>query len=181
MLSLLPASVPNSLTDIPEDTAGATRATLNAMVSFARSAKKDVGINTLAKQIIASAPGRANQKNYYDFIRVLQHFVRDCIRYVPDPQGLEWVQSPQRTLEIRSGDCDDKATLLGALLATVNIPAQFMAVGYGGQDAPYSHVFVQAKYNRNWIPLETIMDGWEPGRVPESSSKRISRWMTANI
>lgn len=181
MLSLLPSAPLSDFADIPGDTVGATKATLDAMVRMVRGSKKDMGVNTLARQLLANARGRANQKNYYDFIRCLQHFVRDCIRYVPDPKDMEMVQTPQRTLDIRTGDCDDKATLLAALLTSINIPTRFVAVGYTAPDAPYSHVFVEAKYGANWLPLETIMDGWEPGRLPQSSTKKISRYMFAYV
>jgi transglutaminase-like putative cysteine protease len=164
VLSLYPAVVPSTLQDLPDGVDGIV-ATLNAMVRMTRVYKKDVGIITLARQLIDQAPGSANAKNYSDFVCLLQHFVRDQIRYVRDPHnGPEMVQTPPRTLQIRTGDCDDKSVLLAALLASIGLPTRFTAVGFN--DGPLSHVLPEVKLAAKWIPLETILDGVEPGWFP---------------
>lgn len=137
--------------------------------------KKDIGIVTLARQLIETVPGTANGKNYRDFVRALQHFVRDQIRYVPDVDGVETLQTPTRTLQIRTGDCDDKSTLLAALLASIGLATRFIALGFKG--GPYSHVMVQVKLGTRWIPLETIVDEKEPGWFPD----HVTRWMVVRI
>lgn len=106
-------------------------------------------------------------KAYPREIDALQRFVRDQIGYVKDPVGLELVQSPQRTLEIARGDCDDKSTLLAALLMATGKPARFVALGFKG--GPFSHVLVEVKSGPRWVPLETILPdktvGWYPPNV----------------
>jgi transglutaminase-like putative cysteine protease len=179
MLSLVPGSVPHSIGELPDDSVAATRETLGHMVRLARQYKKDIGIVTLARQLIEGAPGRANQKNYADFIRILQNFVRDKIRYVQDIKNIETIQTPTRTLEIRTGDCDDKSLLLAALLESIGIPARFLALGYNGEN--YSHVIVEARLGQRWLPLECIADDRGPGWFPESAAKRVTRWMPAHV
>lgn len=169
-LSFYPASVPSQLSDLPAGVDG-IKATLKQMVRFARQYKKDPGIMTLARQLCDHLP----DKDYGAEMTCLQHFVRDQIRYVRDIHEVETLQTPIRTLEIRSGDCDDKSTLLAALLASVGFPTRFVAVGF--KDGPYSHVLAEAQLGTRWIPLETIVAGREPGWFPEG----VTRQMLAHV
>ena len=128
-------------------------------------------VRTKALDIVRSLPTR----NWMAEIRALQEFVRDSIRYVRDPVDIELVQTPEQTLEIGQGDCDDKATLLAALLHSIGHPARFVAVGFDGTGNGFSHVLVETKVSssgsdpRDWMPLETILPdkpaGWYPPGV----------------
>lgn len=177
-MSLYPAVAPSSLQGIPPGIDG-TRATLKAMVRYARSGQKDVGVITLARNLLKSA-GIA-EKDWRGEMTALQHFARDQIRYTRDPENAEMVQTPARTLDIQTGDCDDKATLLAALLGSVGFPTRFVAVGFRG--GPYSHVLVEARLGTRWIPLETIIAGKEPGWFPGSDpgSPPVTRQMVAHV
>ena len=79
-------------------------------------------------------------------------YVRDNIRYVRDINQCETVQSPEVTLQIGAGDCDDKATLLAALLMAVGNDCRFVACDQG---QGYSHVWTQCLLGDKWIDLET--------------------------
>lgn len=174
-LSLIPAAVPARLAGLPEGEAG-IKATLRYMVAYVRTYKKDVGIITLARQLLDGAPGSANGKNFSDFVTLLQHFVRDKIRYVRDPHnGPEMVQTPIRTLDIRTGDCDDKATLLAALLASIGLATRFVAIGLNS--GPLSHVLAEVRLGNAWVPLETILDDKEPGWFPDN----VTTYMVAHV
>lgn len=155
------------------DGVDSVRATLAAMVKFARQYKKDIGIVDLSRKLITEPE---KLKKLPDQIRRLQRFVRDKILYVKDPHdGPEMVQTPKRTLQISTGDCDDKATLLASLLASIGVATRFKAVGF--KDGPYTHVLVQARVGRNWIDLETILDGVEAGWGPPD----LTRTMYAHV
>lgn len=170
-MSLYPAEVPHLIEGLPSGVDG-VRATLAAMVKLARKYKSDIGILQLSRELIRSIP----QGNPMGRITALQHFVRDRINYVPDPHdGPEMIQTPKQVLVSGTGDCDDKATLLSALLASVGFPTRFVAVGVDG--GPYSHVLVQVKLGTRWIPLETILDGVEPGWFPPDAT----RFMVAHV
>lgn len=141
------------------------------MVKIARQYKRDVGIISLARRLTDHLP----EKDFTGEITALQHFVRDEIRYVRDPEGVEMVQTPPRTLEIRAGDCDDKSVLLASLLGSMGFKTLFMAVGLNGQ--PYSHVLVQVLLGTRKISLETIIAGIEPGWAPPD----ITSFMVAHV
>lgn len=151
-----------------------TRATLRHMANFAQASLRhpDQIIRGLALQLTAQCPPSNQRGGYMAQMRCLHAFVRDAIRYVSDPDEFELVQSPEKTLEYRAGDCDDKATLLAALLKSLAHPARFVAIGRNGE--PFSHVLVETKVKntglemRDWCPLETIIPvepGWYPGDV----------------
>ena len=82
-------------------------------------------------------------------------------------RGLETLATPCRTLEIQTGDCDDQAAAIAAVLTTLGFPVRFVAVGFApGQ---FSHVFAEARLGNQWVPLETTVDaayiGWYPPGV----------------
>jgi transglutaminase-like putative cysteine protease len=145
-------------------------ATLKHMRDFVHDAVKDPDqvIRNQALSLVGSLPAR----KWFAEIEALHAFVKDRVRYVRDPDGYELVQTPEKTLENRQGDCDDKSTLLAALLKSIGHPARFIAVGLDGGDL--SHVLVQTKVDstgvdkNDWMSLETIIDrppGWFPSGV----------------
>lgn len=166
-----PSPIPYRLEGLPSGV-DAVRKTLKAMVNYAKQGQRDVGIITLARQIIAArVPHSGTSKDYGAQLQALQNWTRDQIRYVRDPVGAEMVQTPTRTVEIRAGDCDDKATLLAALLMSVGFPCRFVAIGVRGGD--FSHVLVEAKLGTRWIPCETIVKGVGPGWYPPDATARM--------
>lgn len=109
------------------------------------------GLRTAALNIIGS-------DGFVQQVRDVQSWVQDNVRYVLDPTdsdgGVELVQTPQVTLQVLAGDCDDQATLVAALLSVTGHPCRFIAVGFNGQ--PLSHVLTQTKIGNSWCGVETI-------------------------
>lgn len=93
--------------------------------------------------------------DYAGEARELFHFARDNIRYLQDVRDVETVQTPDVTLQFRTGDCDDKSLLLAALLESIGHPARFCAVAYAAP-GEFEHVFVETKIGTVWIPCETV-------------------------
>ena len=161
-MSLYPTPRPMALGLIPGGAEG-TKATLQAMVKLARSFKRDAGIMQLARELVRGLP----QYDRVGEIKALHAFVRDHIRYTNDPSGVELLQTPRATLEMGTGDCDDKSTLLAALLLSIDRPARFVALGFKPFSA-YQHVLVETRNGKGWMPLETIKNveaGWGPKGV----------------
>ena len=147
------------------DGADGVAATLRIMRTAANESLTDDPSGTiilLVRELFAPVP----ERSWADEICILHEFVRDHIRYTLDPDELEMIQTPLKTLEIQQGDCDDKSTLLAAMLKAGGHPARFCAVGMNGE--MFSHVLVEAKHGDDWVPLETILDvpvGWEPPNI----------------
>ena len=62
-------------------------------------------------------------------IKALFEWVQRNIRYTKDPFRVEVLHSPRRMLELRAGDCDDMAILLGAMLLSVGHPVRLVVTG----------------------------------------------------
>lgn len=133
--------------------------TLKVMSRMVRDGKKTLPVRNRAIAITQ----HCQQKDYACEVQTLHSFVRDQIRYVQDITNVETVQEPQKTLEIFAGDCDDKATLLAAMLESIGHPTRFVAIGF--EPGIFSHVYVESKIGAGWIPLETtepVPVGWQP-------------------
>lgn len=133
--------------------------TLRIMSRFVRDGKKNFAVINKARSLVSNC----SQKDYVCEAIALHRFVRDSIRYVQDPNGVELVQEPQKTLEFGTGDCDDKATLLAAMLEAIGHPTRFRVVGT--EPGVFSHVYVETKIGQHWIAAETtepVELGWQP-------------------
>lgn len=156
---LLRAQAPQALFSISDGPRG-TRQTLRLMAQLVREATRNTpAIRNRAADLVAFVPGQG----FREQARLLFQFVRDQIRYLGDVNGVETIQAPDVTLSLGYGDCDDKATLLAALLESIGHPARFVAVGFGAP-GEFDHVFLETKIGSDWIPMETTVDdapmGW---------------------
>lgn len=154
-----------ALLAIPEGAAG-VRATLKLMRGMVHAAKRDYSTRALSLELV----GHLKQKDFLGEVKALHYFVQNKIRYVKDIRGIETLQTPEKTLEIGQGDCDDKSTLLAALLEVLDHPARLVAVGF--YPSQFSHVYVEAKVGRSWIPLETT-EPWPAGKGPKGVRARM--------
>jgi transglutaminase-like putative cysteine protease len=101
---------------------------------------------------------------------VIHQFVRDKIRYTKDVVGVETIQSPDMTLKLRTGDCDDKSILIASLLLSIGHPCRFVVVG--PEKNVYSHVYVETKIGNKWLPVETT-EPWNMGEIRKPSISRL--------
>jgi Transglutaminase-like superfamily len=163
---------------------GGVRRTLRLMVDVASTFKTDLHVRTLAVclvggRVVTLVDGRqvryplCRPKDYVAELRCLHAFVRDCVRYVRDIEGVETLQTPVQTLNVLAGDCDDKAMLFNALAGSIGFQTRFAAIGVRGE--PFSHVMAQALLESwgQFVNAETILTdppvelGWEPPDATE--------------
>lgn len=172
-----PVTRESVLGSIPEGIEG-TKATLRIMRDFVRASVRNPA--QVVRQKAESLVGGLPPRQWFQEIRALHEFVRDEIRYLRDPVGIERVATPEATLEIAQGDCDDKATLLAALLDSIGHPSRFVAVAFDSNG--FSHVLVETKIahtgndRKDWLPLETIIDrpaGWFPQGVTNAYRLKV--------
>jgi transglutaminase-like putative cysteine protease len=94
----------------------------------------------------------------------LYDYVRDCIRYVKDISGVETLATPDKTLVMQVGDCDDQSVLLATMLEAVGYPTRFIVAGYN-EPGVFEHVYLEALVGDEWIamdPTEQEVLGWSP-------------------
>ena len=145
--------------------------TLGKMGALALQDAADWRIRHLA--VAALREAGAAWKDKRAEVAALYDFVATHVDYRADPIHLEWVQRPLYTLVSGAGDCDDIATLLAALFASVGIPFRYRTVGETpeGQD----HVQVEAAIGDgpgDWISVDPVLipeGGLLGARVPGSA------------
>jgi len=143
---------------IADGTAGIFQ-TVRVMRSMVEAAKSDPAIMQAATNVVFLAP----ELDQFSEAEALFLYVRDYVRYMRDPVGLESVAYPATTLQRMVGDCDDQSTLLAALFEAVGYPTRFVIAGY--QRREYEHVFVEVFVNGQWFtcdPTEKHGFGWAP-------------------
>lgn len=127
---------------------------INVMISYVRHFSGDPGVVEQARAVVMSCPVRDQKCEAL----AIHEFVRDRVRFVPDPTDKEVIATPALMLEnIRSqgrtsGDCDEISTLEASLLSAVGIPARFR---FGGEGLELTHVWVQAEVEGTWFDLES--------------------------
>lgn len=135
------------------------------MRDFVRASVRDprMRIRNKVIEITAGVPS----KDFGAEISTIYEWVRENIRFIKDPVGVETVASPVRTLDLGAGDCDDQAVLLASLLINAGHPVRFVAVGF--QPGIFSHVFTETRIGGHWVPLETTVPmayiGWKPPNI----------------
>jgi transglutaminase-like putative cysteine protease len=151
------------LGQIPKGYPG-TRRTVEHMRALIRAGVKDFYVRQKAIDILLEK--RVPPKSYLGEIRALFEWVQANIRYTKDPFRLELLHSARRMLELRAGDCDDVAILLGALLEAVGHPVRLVLIGPDPRRPRlFSHVYVEVHHRGRWIPVDATMPhpmGWAP-------------------
>lgn len=174
-LSETKKTLPARLTTIPDGTAGIAE-TLQWMARFAKAGRVNPFVSQVAREALIEAG--VNQKAWPEYVRAIGNFVRDRIMFVRDPVRVERVQTPEATLKLKTGDCDDKSTLVAAMLESVGIPTRFVAIGKTPLSG-FSHVYVEAQiYAKGgvprWISVETT-EPWPIGQSPKNYARRMVR------
>lgn len=158
-MSLYPRPLPSTLAAIPSGIRG-VKATLQAMVRLTRAGRRDVGVIQLARQIVQPVPARDGRGE----VQALFTWVKLNIRYVADPRNVETISTPQATLAMRAGDCDDMSVLLASLLEATGKATRFIALAFGEEG--YSHVLLETKLRESWVALDPTVPsaviGWKP-------------------
>lgn len=158
-------SFPTRLAAIPDGVPG-IKVTLEVMRKLAREASDHPSFVQLTRELV----GGVKQKDFVGEARRVHEFVRDRIRYLKDPLGMEWVQTPVVTLNVRQGDCDDKATLAAAMLRALGHPSRFVVIGFAPHR--YSHVYLETKIGHHWVGMETT-EPWPLGKVPANAITKM--------
>lgn len=93
------------------------------------------------------------------------HFVRDWLRYARElPETIADLGALTR---VPVGDCDDMVTVLAALLYRLGYPWAHQRFAIGHKGSHPSHVWLEVRGQRGWIPLDPATFRIEPGRSPE--------------
>jgi transglutaminase-like putative cysteine protease len=134
------------------------------MAALALDGSKDITVRTLAMNLTSGAL----QKDYRTEACLCLGYCRDQVRYVQDIRTVEVLQTPNATLRLNGGDCDDKATLLAAMLGSIGHRVRFIAISF--TPGQYSHVWVQDFVEGKWLDLEPTEPVPCGARIPDSAA-----------
>src|SRR3990167_6490624 len=128
--------------------------TLHAMKLLALRGRTDLTIRRMVERICADVA----EGDYASEVLAIYYFVKQRVRYMNDPDGVELLKAPLKTLETRSGDCDDIATLLATMLMSAGKAVRF-AVGSFSSDRGrpvWSHVYVEVLTPHGVIVIDPV-------------------------
>lgn len=155
--------------EIPPGARG-TKSTLKLMRRLVIDAKRRYNIRKLTLSIVKN---NAN-KDYIGEVKSIHRWVKNNIRYVKDIRGIETLQTPEKTVEIGQGDCDDHAILVATMLEVIGHPARLKAIGFMANT--FQHVYTEtklgAKTKNMWIAVETT-EPWPLGKAPENPTEKM--------
>lgn len=137
--------------------------TVAAMRQLIESAKERWEFVQFSRNLVKHHEGH----DFLSEINTIFEYVRDRIRYVRDPFGIELVQSPMRTIQTGFGDCDDKTVLFCALCEAIGHRTRIVLEDTSGRS--WTHVRADVFYKGKWIPAdctpETKWLGWQSKNV----------------
>ena len=147
-----------------------TEQTLRRMAEFVRRDARDLELRKVAARVVAGCPGH----DFEGEVKALFEYVRDRITYRRDPVSAEMVQDARGTLAAGVGDCDDKATLLSTLLATLGHRSRFRVLAFREtQPVNWQHVLLEVELRgRGWIPLDPTPERSQLGQRAKSKMSR---------
>src|SRR5262249_56243905 len=111
---------------IPKGYRGTAR-TVAHIARLIRAGAKDFYVRQKAIDVLMARG--VPPKDYLGEIDALFQFVQQRVRYTKDPLRLELLHAARRMLDLRAGDCDDMAILLGAMLEAIGHPVRLVITG----------------------------------------------------
>ena len=115
-------------------------------------------VRSLALEIIRNSESRV--ESIFDF-------VKQNVRYVPDPNQTELFIHPKRMVSLyrqgsAAGDCDDHSLFTASLLCSIGHETRILILDIQGEG--YDHAIAQVFTDNNWLNLDTTSKfplGWE--------------------
>lgn len=135
---------------IPSGASG-TDATLRTIGRLVTESQNRPVVRIVALSILERA--NVDTRDLYQVMRALWEWTRRTIRYIRDPRDVETVQSPEITLHLKAGDCDDHAALMAAFAVNLGIPTGFVTIGLNADTQ--SHIYPEFFVNGRWIAGDT--------------------------
>ena len=109
----------------------------------------------------------------------LADHVKRNVRYTLDTYGIDTYRTPDRTLDLAMGDCDDMTALAGAALQAVGYPVRIKVIQMRGQDS-FHHIYLLAGLPpanpTRWLavdPTQPFGCGWEPEGIVREKVYKI--------
>jgi transglutaminase-like putative cysteine protease len=151
---------------VPDGDAGIT-ATVRQMEKLVHGPK---GVRSWVVRQAAVEAVRGVERGQPEIDSVFE-WVRDNIEFRGEYGEL--LQSPEATINLQAGDCDDQSTLIAALLSSLGFETRFRTLAMREDPGEYSHVYAEVRDKRSgeWTPLDTTVQGSFPGWQPDGVAR----------
>lgn len=151
--------------------------TLVWMARLAQKGQYDSRLRLLAEKITANI----FEHDYLSEYMAILNWVRVNVRYSRDPRTIEQLKEPHVIVETGTGDCDDMAVLIAALIGQIGGRVRFVAGAMkGAKKLPsgrpvLSHVWAEAfdPSSKCWVVLDPV-----PGRKVHQMLGRVIHTIT---
>ena len=98
---------------------------VNKLEDFKKFVLSNDKIIKLTADIIIS---KSCEQSKVCYAKALYYFVRDNLKYIPDPVGFDYIENPKEVLKVGGGDCESGSLLLASLLEAIGINVQFVFI-----------------------------------------------------
>jgi len=114
-------------------------------------------------------------RNWLGEVTQIANRITANVRYTLDTFGIDTYRTPQRTLQLAMGDCDDMAALGGAVLQAVGYPIMIKVIRMEGQP-DFHHIYLVVGLPphdpEQWIAFDTTQAenpvGYEAAGIEDS-------------
>ena len=129
---------------------------------------RDPAVYSLAREVLNRKCGGdwcVKQKDHWGEAVALFNEVKGKVRYTWDPLDYDAFQRPRKTLALRTGDCDDMVSLLGAMCRSIGLQVRSRIIQTTGE-ATWNHIYllVHIPEANAWRPMDLTVQkppGWE--------------------
>lgn len=144
---------------------------------------RDPSIRALALDLVRGTPQHGNESELAEVSRVFW-FVKKNIEYRQDPYQHDLYSTAARTIQVRSGDCDDHSILTDALLGNLGyVPGAKVISPDGSNWHIYAITSLFPRHNpqaptARYIALDSTQPPSFPGWEPSSKFRKFERVVT---
>lgn len=144
---------------------------------------RDPSVRALALDLVRGTPQHGNESELAELSRVFW-FVKNNVEYRQDPHLYDLYSTAARTIQVKSGDCDDHVILVDALIGNLGyIPGAKIISPDGANWHIYAVTSVFPRQNpqaptARYMALDTTQTasypGWEPGKAHQKYAKVVT-------
>ncbi len=129
---------------------------------------RDPQVYSLAREILSRKCGKdwcVAEKDHWGEAVALFNEVKSRVRYTFDPLDYDAFQTPAKTLQLKTGDCDDYMSLLGAMCRSVGLKVRSRIVQTTG-NTTWNHIYLMVflPERNGWASMDLSVKqpaGWQ--------------------
>ena len=119
------------------------------------------------KAVLLQVKGFAKQfSRDYDGLHDLFWWVKNNIRYVEDPTGVQWIREPSRLWADRQGDCKSFTLFMCAVAHNMGIPYTIRFVTYSPASKVVTHVYPIFHLDGRAVIMDAVWTDFDSHKTP---------------